>query len=190
MKIVSPVYANMKLQFGTKVIEFKNGEAEVSDETFAEIQKSGFPNIFKKGEQPGMKTDSRKEYDSALNDVSEQYMIEIDRLKGIIKSKDEEIATHKQEVKNWKDLYTSDIAKLKAQLQTLSEAPLKATPPVEETQPTEELNPEEDAVRKELEAMKIVELKELAVKSEIPEEAIKKATTKDALINLIMGKTE
>lgn len=180
----------MNLKFGKEVIEFKNGKAEVTEEVFTAIIKSGFPNIFQEGKLPGVKSSERKDYDSALKDVNEEYMIEIDRLKGIIANKNQEISEIKAQVNVWKDLYNKDVPALKAQLAKVQVNPstVKEDPKPEETKPS--MEDDEAAVRADLEAMKLTELQSLALKEGLEESKVKKAGTKKVLIDLIMGKID
>lgn len=194
MKIVSPVYKGKLILCG-EIVDFQNkGEAEVSEELFAKIQQSGFPNVFKKGEAPGVKTNERKQFDESLKEVNEEYMIEIDRLKGIIKLKDQTIAELKTEADTWKKTYKEETDKLKKQLITLQQSP---APTVKETAPVvndvkpsekkEETKSPEEELREELQAMKLKELQELAIKEGSEKSSVMKMT-KEELVNILIGK--
>lgn len=202
MKVVSPIYQNMNLKFNGKMIAFKNGQAEISEELYDEIVKSGFPNIFQEGANPKVKTEERKEYDNALQALNEEYMLEIDRLKGIVETKNQEISEWKEQVRVWKELYKTDTEKLKAQLSKVQvntvipqespvvNEPAKEIKNEEASESAEILEDEEKAVRADLEAMKLTELQTLALKEGVEEDKVKKAGSKKNLIDLIMGKNE
>lgn len=193
MKIISPIYQNMNLKFNGTMIVFKNGKAEVPEEVYEAIVKSGFPNIFKEGQSPGIKSNERKEYDTALKDVNEEYMIEIDRLKRVINAKNQEIIELKEQVNVWKTQYNTDVSKLKTQLSSITVESSKVEKTIDPSPTKEELeispvDEEEKALRDDLESMKMADLQTLAIKEGISEDKVKKAGTKKVLIDLIIGK--
>lgn len=184
MKIISPVYVNQAIKFNDFVIEFKNGSAEVSDELFFEIKRSGFPNIYEEGQNPGIKTKSAADFDKTIKELNTEYMEEIDRLKRVNAAKTQENKELKQQLENLKVSYAKDMQDLQRKL----------TQPAVQAEPIQQIDSpvisEEDEVRKDLEAMKVVDLQKIAADQEgVDVESFKKLTKKE-LVDRIMGKTE
>lgn len=179
MKIVSPVYRGKINLFG-EIVDFTKGEAEVTEELFKKISAAGFPNIFEKGKAPGVITKERDNFEKSLKEVNEEYMQEIDRLKGIIRAKEQEIAEAKQQAEVWKNAYSEETEKLRNQLISLTKA--KETP----VETKEETSVEEDLL-KELNGMKVPELRELAIGEGLDSEIVSKAT-KSELVKMILDK--
>lgn len=187
MKIVSPVYVNMDLKFGESTISFKNGSAEVSEEVFAEIQSSGFPNIYAEGKNPGVKTKDRENFDKTLDELNKEYMAEIDRLKSTNAAKVQEIKELKQQLENLKAAYDKDVKELQSKLLSKVETPSPVVAPAEIKVPAQ--TTEEQEVRKDLESMKLLDLQKIATDQGI-EESLSKKLTKKELIDQIMGKND
>jgi hypothetical protein len=182
MKIVSPIYKGKINLFGEIVDFTARGEAEVTEELWKKISETGFPNIFEKGQTPGIISKERDNFDKSLKEVNEEYMLEIDRLKKIIHVKEQEVAEAKQQTEVWKNTYKEETEKLRAQLLALTKTPAETAKPA----PAEESSIEDDLL-KELEAMKVPELRKAALEEGLDAEAVGKAT-KSELIKMIMKK--
>jgi hypothetical protein len=180
MKIVSPIYKGKINLFGEIVDFTARGEAEVTEELWKKISEAGFPNIFEKGQAPGVISKERDNFDKSLKEVNEEYMLEIDRLKKIVHAKEQEVAEAKQQTEVWKNTYKEETEKLRAQLLALTKAPAETAKPAEESSI-------EDDLLKELEAMKVPELRKAALEEGLDAEAVGKAT-KSELIKMIMKK--
>lgn len=184
MKIVSPVYVNQSIKFDNSIIEFKNGSAEINDELFFKIKSSGFPNIYEDGQNPGVRTKPAADFDKTIKELNTEYMEEIDRLKRVNASKTQENKELKQQLENLKVAYAKDMQDLQRKLAQ------PASQQVKESQQVEAAVSEEDEVRKDLEAMKVVDLQKIAADQEGTDIEIFKKLTKKELIDRIMGKTE
>lgn len=198
MKLKSSIYLNTSLNFGGTIIEFKGGRAEVSEEVYEEIIRSKFPNIYSEDTPVNIASKGQEDFNKDLDTVSKEYMVEIDRLKGIINFKNQEIAEAKNQAEIWKNAYNKDVAALKARLENVSSEekvvanpePKKEADSLKENPSSEDLKKEADSLKEELKKLKVAELRTMAVSEcKISEEEVSKATNKEALIDLIIGKS-
>lgn len=177
VKVYSRSYQNVVVKFGTELVKFANGEAEISEDLYKKIKEMNFP-IYTKEDQPQYKTANQIDADATIDEMKKEYLAEIDRLNNIVNAKNKEIERLNLEVKTWKE----EFEKLSKQKDIKEE---KKTSQNEEKSVEKELSSELKEVKEDLQKMSIKELKEL-----IEEEKIQGAeglTKKEDLINCIIS---
>lgn len=174
MKLVSKNYSNVKLKVFDTVIEFKNGKAEVSDEVGKMLLEAKFEDIFEEGKEPKVLSKTEEDFDKDIKKLNEEYLHEIDGLKATIKHREEQIEELKVQVDMWKAEYNKLVENKKKEAIRAEEAP--------STSKAEETNDEIDSLRKELQKMKVDELKTLATEEGIDIKDLRKDELIDAII--------
>lgn len=189
MKIKSRVYSNQSLKFEKGIVKFVNGEAEVSDELYQEIVDRKFPNIFEEGKEPEYRTKFEDQIRKDVKEGNQEYEEEIRRLKNIIEAQKSEINRKDGEIASWKKVvddlkHEIDVFKL-----TATNGAMKTETKVEE-QVVE--NEEISEIRKDLEGMKVAELKSLAMEEDYGnfQESDLKDKKKEDIINMILSKVD
>lgn len=179
IKVYSREYSNTPIRFGSDLVVFKNGEAEVSEDLYKKVKEMNFP-IYTKEDMPEYKTPNQIDADVTIEEMKKEYLAEIDRLNNIIKAKDQKIEQLNIEVKTWKDEYEKTM-----KVET-SEQTKKTSKNKENT--TENLSNELKEVKEDLEKMSFAELKELATEESIKGvDKFTEETQKADLINLIIS---
>lgn len=183
IKLVSKVYRNQKISFGSFIVEFKNGEALVDETVAKKIFDSKFPNIYKDGEVPQPKIDKGVEIDEEDKDVEMQELrAENGRLQSIIESLKIDKQKALDEAKTWKEEYN----KL---AEASKEKPFKINPE-EEEEVIPSVEDEEEKLKETLMSKTVAELKNIAVST--PELNIDEkqlvGKKKEDIVHLIMGK--
>ena len=186
MIIETTKYANQKLSFYGKVVEFKGGKAEVDDNLGQMILDSKFPYIFAEGKVEREKSSIEKMLENELSDKETVMKAEIDRLNKIIESKDLEIKKKENEVQLWKD----EVEKIKAKsnsvfAESVAESVAKEVKNEAETGKENELT--DDEVMKQLDALKKDELLDMAKNMNIETTS---QMTKATLIDLIIAESK
>lgn len=187
MKVKSRVYSNQSLKFGKGVVKFVNGEAEVSEELYQEIVDRKFPNIFKEGEEPEYRTKFEEQLRKDVKDGNKEFEDEIKRLKNIVEAQKSEINRKDGEIVSWKKVVEDLKHEIEVFKLTLNKSSEKTETKVEEkTAESEEIS----EIRKDLEGMKVAELKALAMEEDYGnfEEADLKDKKKEEIINMILSK--
>lgn len=100
MILYSDTYINQSIKLINDVVTFSHGKCEVSDEVGKEILEAGYANIFS---EPKTKlTNYQTELSENHEHIVKSFEAEILRLKNIIISKDETIATLKLDIAEWR----------------------------------------------------------------------------------------
>lgn len=184
VKIKSRVYNQDLIIFGEK-ISFKNGVAEISEELWQQIVDSKFPNIYKEGEEPEYRTKLEETLRKEVKEGNEEFVQEINRLKGIIKELKKTISQRDEEISSWKKC----VEDLKNNKETV--IPEK-NEKKEDDGDSNDLVLEDDALKNDLIGMKKDELIELA-KSEdggnFTDEDLK-GKKKEEIVSMIIEKVK
>lgn len=162
-KVTSNIYIDKKILLFGEFIEFKKGEAEISDDLLKKIKETGYPNIYEKGQMPIQKSDNEIDADKTIQALKKEYLLEIERLNNIIKTKDQTITALNDDLKQWKE----EVEKLKGT--------------------KKELSKEEIETRKTLDSMSLEELKKLATEEGMDKTQFEKIKKKSELVDYMIS---
>ena len=102
VKVRSRVYSSQKIKLKGGVINFINGNADISEELYQELVDRKLPNIYKEGDEPEYKTSLESKLRQEVSEGNEEFKNEINRLKNIIESQKVELDKKDEEIKSWK----------------------------------------------------------------------------------------
>lgn len=162
-KVISNIYIDKKILLFGEFIEFKKGEAEISDDLLKKIKETGYPNIYEKGQMLTQKSDNEIDVDKTIQALKKEYLLEIERLNNIIKTKDQTITALNDDLKQWKE----EVEKLKGT--------------------KKELSKEEIETRKTLDSMSLEELKKLATEEGMDKTQFEKIKKKSELVDYMIS---
>lgn len=174
MKVTSKKYRDQAISIFGELIKFQGNVAEISEELYDKIVASKFPNIYKEGEEPRAKSVNEIDADKTIEVLKEEYLAEIDRLKNVIKAKDDKIKGLKSEVETWK----KEVESLKRQIPEIQVSQKKV-------EPQDEASDEND-LRSTLESMSFNDLKKLAAEEGMEQGKIDSSKNKKLLIDALI----
>lgn len=187
VRIESKVYSNQKFMFGNELVKFTGRKAEVSKETWEAMQASKYPGVFLEGKMPAANTKLEIELTDDIKRYKQEMEAEVSRLKNIIEAQSVEIGKAKKEALDWRNL-CAELQK-GAKMPEIKDEKSDNGKADENPTPTEGEISVEDELRKELKAMKVDELKAIALETEGIEPSDIEGKKKDEIIDLLVTKT-
>lgn len=187
VRIESKVYSNQKFMFGNELVKFTGRKAEVSKETWEAMQVSKYPGVFLEGKMPAANTKLEIELTDDIKRYKQEMEAEVSRLKNIIEAQSIEIGKAKKEALDWRNL-CAELQK-GAKMPEIKDEKSDNGKADENPTPTEGEISVEDELRKELKAMKVDELKTIALETEGIEPSDIEGKKKDEIIDLLVTKT-
>lgn len=187
VRIESKVYSNQKFMFGNELVKFTGRKAEVSKETWEAMQASKYPGVFLEGKMPAANTKLEIELTDDIKRYKQEMEAEVSRLKNIIEAQSIEIGKAKKEALDWRNL-CAELQK-GAKMPEIKDEKSDNGKADENPAPTEGEISVEDELRKELKAMKVDELKTIALETEGIEPSDIEGKKKDEIIDLLVTKT-
>lgn len=187
VRIESKVYSNQKFMFGNELVKFTGRKAEVSKETWEAMQASKYPGVFLEGKMPAANTKLEIELTDDIKRYKQEMEAEVSRLKNIIEAQSIEIGKAKKEALDWRNL-CAELQK-GAKMPEIKDEKSDNGKADENPTPTEGEISVEDELRKELKAMKVDELKAIALETEGIEPSDIEGKKKDEIIDLLVTKT-
>lgn len=187
VRIESKVYSNQKFMFGNELVKFTGRKAEVSKETWEAMQASKYPGVFLEGKMPAAHTKLEIELTDDIKRYKQEMEAEVSRLKNIIEAQSIEIGKAKKEALDWRNL-CAELQK-GAKMPEIKDEKSDNGKADENPTPTEGEISVEDELRKELKAMKVDELKTIALETEGIEPSDIEGKKKDEIIDLLVTKT-
>lgn len=187
VRIESKVYSNQKFMFGNELVKFTGRKAEVSKETWEAMQASKYPGVFLEGKMPAANTKLEIELTDDIKRYKQEMEAEVSRLKNIIEAQSIEIGKAKKEALDWRNLCAelqkgAKMPEIKGEKSDNGKADENSTPTGGEISV-------EDELRKELKAMKVDELKTVALETEGIGPSDIEGKKKDEIIDLLVTKT-
>lgn len=187
VRIESKVYSNQKFMFGNELVKFTGRKAEVSKETWEAMQASKYPGVFLEGKMPAANTKLEIELTDDIKRYKQEMEAEVSRLKNIIEAQSIEIGKAKKEALDWRNL-CAELQK-GAKMPEIKDEKSDNGKADENPTPTGGEISVEDELRKELKAMKVDELKTVALETEGIEPSDIEGKKKDEIIDLLVTKT-
>lgn len=187
VRIESKVYSNQKFMFGNELVKFTGRKAEVSKETWEAMQASKYPGVFLEGKMPAANTKLEIELTDDIKRYKQEMEAEVSRLKNIIEAQSIEIGKAKKEALDWRNL-CAELQK-GAKMPEIKDEKSDNGKADENSTPTGGEISVEDELRKELKAMKVDELKTVALETEGIEPSDIEGKKKDEIIDLLVTKT-
>lgn len=185
VRIESKVYANQTFMFSGELVKFNGQKAEVSNETWEAMKSSKYPGVFLEGEMPAANTKLEIELTDDIKKYKEEMEAEVSRLRNIIEVQKVEIDKAKKEAQDWRNLC--------AEMQKGAKVPEikdeNADNGKQAKDPSKDDSSVEEELRKELKAMKVDELKTIALETEGIEPSDVEGKKKDEIIDLLVAKT-
>lgn len=187
VRIESKVYSNQKFMFGNELVKFTGRKAEVSKETWEAMQASKYPGVFLEGKMPAANTKLEIELTDDIKRYKQEMEAEVSRLKNIIETQSIEIGKAKKEALDWRNLCAelqkgAKMPEIKDEKSDNGKVDKNSTPTGGEISV-------EDELRKELKAMKVDELKTVALETEGIGPSDIEGKKKDEIIDLLVTKT-
>lgn len=187
VRIESKVYSNQKFMFGNELVKFTGRKAEVSKETWEAMQTSKYPGVFLEGKMPAANTKLEIELTDDIKRYKQEMEAEVSRLKNIIEAQSIEIGKAKKEALDWRNL-CAELQK-GAKMPEIKDEKSDNGKADENSTPTGGEISVEDELRKELKAMKVDELKTVALETEGIGPSDIEGKKKDEIIDLLVTKT-
>lgn len=187
VRIESKVYSNQKFMFGNELVKFTGRKAEVSKETWEAMQASKYPGVFLEGKMPAANTKLEIELTDDIKRYKQEMEAEVSRLKNIIEAQSIEIGKAKKEALDWRNL-CAELQK-GAKMPEIKDEKSDNGKTDENSTPTGGEISVEDELRKELKAMKVDELKTVALETEGIGPSDIEGKKKDEIIDLLVTKT-
>lgn len=187
VRIESKVYSNQKFMFGNELVKFTGRKAEVSKETWEAMQVSKYPGVFLEGKMPAANTKLEIELTDDIKRYKQEMEAEVSRLKNIIEAQSIEIGKAKKEALDWRNL-CAELQK-GAKMPEIKDEKSDNGKADENSTPTGGEISVEDELRKELKAMKVDELKTVALETEGIGPSDIEGKKKDEIIDLLVTKT-
>lgn len=187
VRIESKVYSNQKFMFGNELVKFTGRKAEVSKETWEAMQVSKYPGVFLEGKMPAANTKLEIELTDDIKRYKQEMEAEVSRLKNIIEAQSIEIGKAKKEALDWRNL-CAELQK-GAKMPEIKDEKSDNGKADENPTPTGGEISVEDELRKELKAMKVDELKTVALETEGIGPSDIEGKKKDEIIDLLVTKT-
>lgn len=187
VRIESKVYSNQKFMFGNELVKFTGRKAEVSKETWEAMQASKYPGVFLEGKMPAANTKLEIELTDDIKRYKQEMEAEVSRLKNIIEAQSIEIGKAKKEALDWRNL-CAELQK-GAKMPEIKDEKSDNGKVDENPTPTGGEISVEDELRKELKAMKVDELKTVALETEGIGPSDIEGKKKDEIIDLLVTKT-
>ncbi len=187
VRIESKVYSNQKFMFGNELVKFTGRKAEVSKETWEAMQASKYPGVFLEGKMPAANTKLEIELTDDIKRYKQEMEAEVSRLKNIIEAQSIEIGKAKKEALDWRNL-CAELQK-GAKMPEIKDEKSDNGKADENPTPTGGEISVEDELRKELKAMKVDELKTVALETEGIGPSDIEGKKKDEIIDLLVTKT-
>lgn len=187
VRIESKVYSNQKFMFGNELVKFTGRKAEVSKETWEAMQASKYPGVFLEGKMPAANTKLEIELTDDIKRYKQEMEAEVSRLKNIIEAQSIEIGKAKKEALDWRNL-CAELQKGAKMPEIKDEKSDNGKADENPTSTGGEINVE-DELRKELKAMKVDELKTVALETEGIGPSDIEGKKKDEIIDLLVTKT-
>lgn len=187
VRIESKVYSNQKFMFGNELVKFTGRKAEVSKETWEAMQASKYPGVFLEGKMPAANTKLEIELTDDIKRYKQEMEAEVSRLKNIIEAQSIEIGKAKKEALDWRNL-CAELQK-GAKMPEIKDEKSDNGKADENSTPTGGEISVEDELRKELKAMKVGELKTVALETEGIGPSDIEGKKKDEIIDLLVTKT-
>lgn len=187
VRIESKVYSNQKFMFGNELVKFTGRKAEVSKETWEAMQASKYPGVFLEGKMPAANTKLEIELTDDIKRYKQEMEAEVSRLKNIIEAQSIEIGKAKKEALDWRNL-CAELQKGAKMPEIKDEKSDNGKADENPTSTGGEISVE-DELRKELKAMKVDELKTVALETEGIGPSDIEGKKKDEIIDLLVTKT-
>ena len=187
VRIESKVYSNQKFMFGNELVKFTGRKAEVSKETWEAMQASKYPGVFLEGKMPAANTKLEIELTDDIKRYKQEMEAEVSRLKNIIEAQSIEIGKAKKEALDWRNL-CAELQK-GVKMPEIKDEKSDNGKADENSIPTGGEISVEDELRKELKAMKVDELKTVALETEGIGPSDIEGKKKDEIIDLLVTKT-
>lgn len=187
VRIESKVYSNQKFMFGNELVKFTGRKAEVSKETWEAMQASKYPGVFLEGKMPAANTKLEIELTDDIKRYKQEMEAEVSRLKNIIEAQSIEIGKAKKEALDWRNL-CAELQKGAKMPEIKDEKSDNGKADENSTLTGGEISVE-DELRKELKAMKVDELKTVALETEGIGPSDIEGKKKDEIIDLLVTKT-
>lgn len=187
VRIESKVYSNQKFMFGNELVKFTGRKAEVSKETWEAMQASKYPGVFLEGKMPAANTKLEIELTDDIKRYKQEMEAEVSRLKNIIEAQSIEIGKAKKEALDWRNL-CAELQKGAKMPEIKDEKSDNGKADENPTLTGGEISVE-DELRKELKAMKVDELKTVALETEGIGPSDIEGKKKDEIIDLLVTKT-
>lgn len=187
VRIESKVYSNQKFMFGNELVKFTGRKAEVSKETWEAMQASKYPGVFLEGKMPAANTKLEIKLTDDIKRYKQEMEAEVSRLKNIIEAQSIEIGKAKKEALDWRNL-CAELQKGAKMPEIKDEKSDNGKADENSTLTGGEISVE-DELRKELKAMKVDELKTVALETEGIGPSDIEGKKKDEIIDLLVTKT-
>lgn len=184
--LITKIHVNRSFLFEGELIKFTGNKAQVKDEIAEKLIAGKFPGVFLEGHAP-VKPKVEEDFDKDIKKLNDEYLVKIEGMQAVIAAKDHEIAGLKQQVEEWKKLYTE--AANGRPVTTQQMAPKQEEKKVEEKVQDDPISEEEAELkeyRKVLNGLKKADLIAEAVNAGVADEELEDKK-KDELVQLLIN---